>query len=607
MRKDRLVSALLGWLMFGFTLAFAQFNSNTVSPFGGEKGFAPSSPFGGAPVEEQYLIKNSFNKEFDLSKIGQFGREETMASFEKIWQQFRKTHQLANDGNFYETESPSTPDTIQAKAHFYVYVKSNSPEIIFLDKQRCPQCNGKGRYYSVSRMTDVDCDTCATKGTLANKYTYRLTHSGKLPEGIAKYLPAENKPAEDAGGQPQGPTGTTLSGLEKIADRHLNEICEKKFSDRSPKGFGVEKVWFSRDGNKLLLNLKFQNNEEIKVYAAKLRLELLSQGATYSSTSKLGKSQTLDVKFGKDSTVSLDYTNFYYPELDISTLPKNREESFAGLSAVLKIIKRTACVLVRIDSVSPKQAQDALDVEKTAFCFCEDSPPAASREPAGTSRPSPESRARVAYGSGMVFTKEGHIFTNHHVIENAARIYVVAFDNGQMVSKVEARIVKKDPRTDLAILQCNDWKPAAGAPSEPPPVVPSSQCKLGAEVFVLGYPLPGTVSSNVKYTKGDVSDLAGLDDDSSKIQHTAPIQPGNSGGPMALKDGRIVGVIVSSLSEGYALKKSGALPQGVNFSVKTDYLLTLCSIAGIELPKSTPSAEPVEHVRAYTVQIMSEK
>ncbi len=122
MRKDRLVSALLGWLMFGFTLAFAQFSSNTVNPFGG------------APVEEQYLIKNSFNKEFDLSKIGQFGREETMASFEKIWQQFRKTHQLENDGNFYETESPSTPDTIQAKAHFYVYVKSNTPEIIFLDK-----------------------------------------------------------------------------------------------------------------------------------------------------------------------------------------------------------------------------------------------------------------------------------------------------------------------------------------------------------------------------------------------------------------------------------------------------------------------------------------
>lgn len=105
-------------------------------------------------------------------------------------------------------------------------------------------------------------------------------------------------------------------------------------------------------------------------------------------------------------------------------------------------------------------------------------------------------------------------------------------------------------------MEARSWKPPA-----PPPVVSSSQCKLGSQVFVLGFPLPGTVSSNVKYTKGDVSDMAGLDDDSSKIQHTAQIQPGNSGGPMALADGRVVGIIVSSLSESYALRTSGRYPK----------------------------------------------
>jgi hypothetical protein len=76
---------------------------------------------------------------------------------------------------------------------------------------------------------------------------------------------------------------------------------------------------------------------------------------------------------------------------------------------------------------------------------------------------------------------------------------------------------------------------------------------------------------------------------------------------MALTDGRVVGIIVSSLSESFALRTSGALPQGVNFSIKSDYLLTLASIAGIDIPKTKPSSEPIEHVKAYTVQIMCEK
>jgi hypothetical protein len=76
---------------------------------------------------------------------------------------------------------------------------------------------------------------------------------------------------------------------------------------------------------------------------------------------------------------------------------------------------------------------------------------------------------------------------------------------------------------------------------------------------------------------------------------------------MALADGRVVGIIVSSLSESYALRTSGALPQGVNFSIKSDYLMTLASIAGVEIAKNAAGPDPIEHVKAYTVQIMCEK
>ena len=135
----------------------------------------------------------------------------------------------------------------------------------------------------------------------------------------------------------------------------------------------------------------------------------------------------------------------------------------------------------------------------------------------------------------------------------------------------------------------------------------SSNCKSGDRIFVTGYPLQGTLSSNVKYTDGVISDMSGIRDDSSKIQHTAQIQPGNSGGPLVLSDGRVIGVVVSSLSESFALKTSGALPQGVNFAIKSEYILTVASIAGIPIVNSgRKSADPVAHVKAYTVQIMCE-
>lgn len=228
------------------------------------------------------------------------------------------------------------------------------------------------------------------------------------------------------------------------------------------------------------------------------------------------------------------------------------------------------------------------------------------KKPSRPPAPSKLDRPR-GFGSGMVFTEKGHVFTNHHVIKDYSKYYIVTFENGILKQKIPAFLVKKDPQSDLVILQCHEWIAPARAPKLPPPIVPSQQCKMGAQVFVLGFPLPGTVSSNVKYTNGYVSDMSGLRDDSREIQHTAQIQPGNSGGPMALSDGRIVGIVVSSLNESFALRSSGALPQGVNFSVKSDYLLTLAAIAEIKLPQGRAGSDPIEHVKAYTVQIMCEE
>ncbi len=582
-------------------LAMGIFSAETCAQF--RQSARDRNPFSSSP-EPEYKLMKTVNKEFDLSKIGGLGREETMAMFEKIWREFRRTNQLAPDGNFFSSESPNTPDTLEAKARFYVFVKQNNPELTLIDRQDCPKCRGRGRYYA--NGTEYDCDTCDTWGVLANKYVFKLTHTGELPAGISKYLPAEaSKPVMKDGGKE---TGSQEDALVNIAEKHISEIVRLKFDDKNPKGFGVERLWFSSDDNQLRLNLKFRNAEALKAYGVRLKIELLAEGRTYSGAEKLAVANDAELKLDSEDSAKVSYSAFFYPSLDISKAPTTRTESFAAYSSVLKIIKRTASIIVKIEGVTPKQTQDAVDIDKISVWFAQREGDSAKPTPSGQgAQKKPGDNGGNSYGSGMVFTQDGHIFTNHHVIADASKIYVVVIENGQMTAKHDAVIVKKDPRTDLAILQCKDWKAPAGAPANPPPIVPSSECKLGAEVFVLGYPLPGTVSSNVKYTKGDVSDMSGLDDDSSKIQHTAPIQPGNSGGPMALKDGRIVGVIVSSLSATYALKSSGALPQGVNFSVKSDYLLTLASIAGIKIPSGAPSSEPVEHVKNYTVQIMCEK
>lgn len=592
----RLILLFLAGLLFGQSELKAQ--TRRANPFGE----------GGAPG---YKVNNAYNKTFDLSKIGGLGRDETMAMFEKIWHEFRSKNQLDSAGNFFESESSSTPDTIEAKAHFYVFIKRSPQEITITDKQECPQCRGKGRKWNPATMTDEDCDRCDATGKLANVYKFSVIHSGELPPGIAKYLPKKPAGSNGKSAQPSGSSDAPLADdmeaqIREATRKQLSELLSSKLTGVAPKGFGVSKAGFSApNGIHWQLDLDFQNKEAIKVSAATVKITFFEKG--YGSKLTIVAMNDIRLVLDENNHATVSFSDFTYPELKFSGSMKSKADMLANYAAVLKQLKRANDIFISIKGVSPTSAQQAIDIdESTIFRIRRDvegSAPTQAKTPGDSTA---DSKSKT-FGSGMVFTRDGHIFTNHHVIGKSTNVFIVVYENGQMKSKLPAMIVSKDPRSDLAILQCKEWKPPVGAPASPPPLVSSSQCKLGAQVFVLGYPLPGTVSSNVKYTKGDVSDMSGLDDDSSKIQHTAQIQPGNSGGPMALMDGRVVGIVVSSLSESYALKTSGALPQGVNFSIKSDYLLTMASIAGIEVPKGQPASEAVDHVKAYTVQIMCEK
>ena len=90
--------------------------------------------------------------------------------------------------------------------------------------------------------------------------------------------------------------------------------------------------------------------------------------------------------------------------------------------------------------------------------------------------------------------------------------------------------------------------------------------------MVAGYPLSGLLSSDMIVTDGIVNALSGISNDSSLLQISAPVQPGNSGGPLIDKSGALLGVVVSKLNALRAAASTGDLPQNVNFAIKPEVL-----------------------------------
>src|SRR6185436_14312205 len=129
-----------------------------------------------------------------------------------------------------------------------------------------------------------------------------------------------------------------------------------------------------------------------------------------------------------------------------------------------------------------------------------------------------------------------------------------------------ARLVKADPINDLALLKLAGKFKAI-------PLGPSRTAKMGDSVFTVGFPNPQLQGISPKLTDGKVSSLSGAQDDVRYFQISVPVQPGNSGGALVDERGNVVGVVSAKLSARAALATSGALPENVNYAVKSSFLL----------------------------------
>ena len=160
-----------------------------------------------------------------------------------------------------------------------------------------------------------------------------------------------------------------------------------------------------------------------------------------------------------------------------------------------------------------------------------------------------------ATGTGWIFDTGGIVVTNYHVIENA-RVVVVTLHDGR---RFNVRSISSDPVGDLAILRINATNLPAAATGN------SASLKIGDPVVAVG----NSLGEGVSIKTGEVTHLnvtVGIEGEQyyGLIEDNAPIQEGDSGGPLINKNGEVIGIsnakVIGLEDIGYAISIDSAMP-----------------------------------------------
>jgi len=201
--------------------------------------------------------------------------------------------------------------------------------------------------------------------------------------------------------------------------------------------------------------------------------------------------------------------------------------------------------------------------------------------------------------SGVIIDGKGHILTNDHVIRSCIAPKVTDSANHRFAATVIAR----DSQNDLALLETKHRWPDTATLRD------GQEPRRGDAVVVAGYPLHELLGSGVTVTTGSLSALTGPQDDSRFIQISAPIQLGNSGGPVLDSSGRLVGIVDKEINGlVVALLTGGAVPQNVNFALKTAIIRNFLDTHDIAYAHAAPGrtmdgGEVGTQARHFTVLI----
>jgi len=181
-------------------------------------------------------------------------------------------------------------------------------------------------------------------------------------------------------------------------------------------------------------------------------------------------------------------------------------------------------------SAAPKQSQGAAD--PFSFFF--------GNSPYGGFAP------KVGTGSGVIYSKDGFIITNNHVIDFADEVEVTLYDN----RKYKASVIGRDEKTDLAVLKIEaDDLPAIRIGN-------SDDTQVGDWVLAVGNPfeLTSTVTAGIVSAKGRSLHMMSKNAIESFIQTDAAVNPGNSGGALVNTQGELIGIntAIASMTGSFA-------------------------------------------------------
>jgi len=203
---------------------------------------------------------------------------------------------------------------------------------------------------------------------------------------------------------------------------------------------------------------------------------------------------------------------------------------------------------------------------------------AAPLPPPAVATPAAPLRGRMATGTGFAVSEEGAVLTNAHVVQNCRAITVTPPDGQPLPATLAARTEKDD----LALLK-TAWR------GEPVQFRSGRPVRSGDEVVVIGFPLSSLLSREANVTAGVVSAMNGLRGDQRFYQITAPVQKGNSGGPLVDMTGAVVGVVSAKLNAMKVADQTGDLPQNINFAIKDEVVHRFLKATGVVAP-SAPAA-----------------
>tara|TARA_B100001059_G_scaffold223192_1_gene247930 strand:+ start:201 stop:1307 length:1107 start_codon:yes stop_codon:yes gene_type:complete len=203
-------------------------------------------------------------------------------------------------------------------------------------------------------------------------------------------------------------------------------------------------------------------------------------------------------------------------------------------------------------------------------------------------------------GSGIIISESGHIITNHHVVENANEIEVEFILDGE-VQQFNAEVLQVDKVNDLAIIKIFDIN--FDSIDALPYNFKSRASDVGTKVYAYGYPYAlNLMGKEIKVTDGIISSKSGFDGNITTYQITAPIQPGNSGGPLFDDKANLIGINSSGVVK--------QLADNVAYTIKSSYVINLIDVLpkNIDLPSSTeleslPLTEQIKQISKHVVLI----